>query len=61
MPFSFRKEKTNKPHEWQLGRMVNFIDFIGYNANQNEVIDFEEMAETKYDLQKIILKKKRIN
>ncbi len=57
MPFSFHKEKTSKPHEWQL-RHGDFIDFIGYNANQNEVIDFEEIEETKYDLEKDYIKEK---
>lgn len=57
MPFSFREEKTSKPHEWQLEH-GEFIDFIGYNANQNEVIDFEEILDTKYDLAKDYIKEK---
>lgn len=57
MPFSFRKEKTSNHHEWQL-ECGDLIDFIGYNANQNEVIDFEEMAEMKVDLAKDYIKEK---
>jgi beta-xylosidase/AraC-like DNA-binding protein len=57
MPFSFREEKTSKHHEWQLEH-GEFIDFIGYNANQNEVIDFKEMAEMKFDLAKDYIKEK---
>ncbi|WP_218964338.1 helix-turn-helix domain-containing protein [Bacillus sp. AFS031507] len=57
MPFSFRKEKTSDNHAWQLDYGVS-IDFIGYNANQNEVIDFKEMADTKFDLAKDYIKEK---
>jgi beta-xylosidase/AraC-like DNA-binding protein len=57
MPFSFYKEKTSKNHAWQLDCGVS-IDFIGYNANQNEVIDFKEMADTKFDLAKDYIKEK---
>lgn len=57
MPFSFRKEKTSKAHEWQLEH-GEFIDFIGYNANQNEVIDFDEMEKTKYDEAKDYIREK---
>ncbi|MEH7223699.1 helix-turn-helix domain-containing protein [Bacillus sp. JJ1566] len=57
MPFSFRKEKTSNHHEWQI-ECGDFIDFIGYNANQNEVIDFEDMAEMKFDLAKDYIKEK---
>ena len=57
MPFSFRKEKTSTHHEWQLEN-GELIDFIGFNANQNEVIDFEDMAEKKFDLAKDYIKEK---
>ncbi|MCG7343546.1 helix-turn-helix domain-containing protein [Sporosarcina sp. ACRSL] len=57
MPFSFRQEKTSTHHEWQLEH-GELIDFIGFNANQNEVIDFEEMAEKKFDLAKDYIKEK---
>lgn len=57
MPFSFHKEQTSKNHAWQLDYGVS-IDFIGYNANQNEVIDFKEMADTKFDLAKDYIKEK---
>jgi beta-xylosidase len=57
MPFSFREGKTSNHHEWQL-EQGEFIDFIGYNANQNEVIDFKETAEMKFDLAKDYIKEK---
>ncbi|MBS4207092.1 helix-turn-helix domain-containing protein [Bacillus sp. FJAT-50079] len=57
MPFSFHKETTSKHHQWQLEH-GGCIDFIGYNANQNEVVDFKEMAETKFDLVKEYIKEK---
>lgn len=57
MPFSFREERTSKAHEWQLAH-DEYIDFIGYNANQNEVIDFDEMDEEKFDLAKDYIKQK---
>ncbi|MDW0116467.1 helix-turn-helix domain-containing protein [Sporosarcina thermotolerans] len=57
MPFSFIKEKTSTHHEWQLEH-GELIDFIGYNANQNEVIDFEETAEKEFELAKDYIKEK---
>ena len=57
MPFSFRKEKTSNHHEWQIEN-GECIDFIGYNANQNEVIDFKEMAGMKFDIAKDYIKDK---
>nr|WP_304219529.1 helix-turn-helix domain-containing protein [Fredinandcohnia onubensis] len=57
MPFSFRKEKTGVHHDWQLEH-GEFIDFIGYNANQNEVIDFKDMAGVKIDLAEDYIKEK---
>ncbi|MDF2789742.1 MAG: helix-turn-helix protein, partial [Neobacillus sp.] len=57
MPFSFGKEKTSDRHAWQLEHGAS-IDFIGYNANQNEVIDFKETADTKFDLARDYIKEK---
>ena len=57
MPFSFRKEKTSDHHIWQLG-CSEYIDFIGYNANQNEFIDFEEMVDDSFQLAKDYIKEK---
>lgn len=57
LPFSFSEEKTSDNHAWQLDYGES-IDFIGYNANQNEVIDFKEMADTKFDLAKDYIKEK---
>lgn len=57
MPFSFREERTSDHHVWQL-KHGESIDFIGYDANQNEVIDFKEMADTKFDFAKDYIKEK---
>ncbi|MED1472515.1 helix-turn-helix domain-containing protein [Bacillus salipaludis] len=51
LPYSFHKEKIPKEHEWQLEEGERF-DFIGYQANQNEVIDFTELGEKRYALAK---------
>jgi beta-xylosidase/AraC-like DNA-binding protein len=57
MPFSFGKEKTSDRHAWQLDHGAS-IDFIGFNANQNEVIDFKETKDTKFDLARDYIKEK---
>ncbi|MGJ7921781.1 helix-turn-helix domain-containing protein [Neobacillus sp. LXY-4] len=57
MPFSFHNEKTSDHHEWQLENETS-IDFIGYNANQNEVIDFKEIADNKFYLARDYIKEK---
>ncbi|ETI69621.1 helix-turn-helix domain-containing protein [Neobacillus vireti] len=51
LPFSFHDEKIPKEHEWQLEEKGR-IDFIGYHANQNEVIDFNEMGDYRFSLAK---------
>lgn len=57
MPFSFHKENTSDHHIWQLG-CSEYIDFIGYSANQNEFIDFEEMVDDSFQLAKDYIKEK---
>lgn len=57
MPFSFRKEQTSRYHLWQLEQDA-FIDFIGYNANQNEVVDFKEMANSQFEIARDYIKEK---
>ncbi|MBB6445457.1 helix-turn-helix domain-containing protein [Bacillus benzoevorans] len=57
MPFSFRREKTSDNHVWQL-KQGESIDFIGFYANQNEVVDFTEMANSQFDLAKDYIKEK---
>ncbi len=61
MPFSYRKEKTSDNHAWQI-QFADYIDFIGFNANQNEMIDFKEMEDERLDIAKeyIIVKTKKI-
>ncbi|AZK46145.1 helix-turn-helix domain-containing protein [Paenibacillus lentus] len=57
MPFSFHKGMTSNHHKWQLEHN-EFIDFIGYEANQNEVINFKEMAELNFDVAEDYIKEK---
>ncbi len=57
MPFSYREEKTSDTHAWQI-KFADYIDFIGYNANQNEMIDFKEMEDERLDLAKDYIKVK---
>ena len=61
LPFSFQEGNVPKPHRWQLAE-GNRIDFIGYQANQNEVINFAELGDDRYDLAKnyILEKTKRV-
>ncbi len=47
LPFSFKEERTNKHHQWMIENDVP-VDFIGYEANQNEVIDFEELGDERF-------------
>ncbi|WP_235749601.1 helix-turn-helix domain-containing protein [Neobacillus bataviensis] len=51
LPFSFYDEKIPKEHIWQV-KEGDHIDFIGYHANQNEVIDFTEMGDDRFSLAK---------
>ncbi|AST90596.1 beta-xylosidase [Sutcliffiella cohnii] len=48
-PFSYRDEKANKKHEWILEKNVP-IDFFGYETNQNEIIDFENLEDERFAL-----------
>lgn len=50
-PFSFHEGKVPRAHEWQLEEGHRF-DFIGYAANQNEVIDFTEWGDNRFALAK---------
>jgi beta-xylosidase/AraC-like DNA-binding protein len=61
LPFSFQEETIPKPHRWQLEE-GNRIDFIGYQANQNEVIDFTELGDHRYEFAKdyILEKTKKV-
>lgn len=51
LPFSFQEESIPLPHRWILEEGSR-IDFIGYQANQNEIITFTELGESRYDLGK---------
>ncbi|QCJ42684.1 helix-turn-helix domain-containing protein [Bacillus sp. S3] len=55
LPFSFHDENIPKEHEWLLGEGDRF-DFIGFHANQNEVIDFTDMGDDRFSLTKDYIK-----
>lgn len=57
IPFSFKGNRTGKSHQWILERDVP-MDFIGYEANQNEAIDYEELGEERFALVADYLKEK---
>ncbi|WP_419959280.1 helix-turn-helix domain-containing protein [Psychrobacillus sp. BM2] len=59
IPFSIEKERTNDHHAWLLQEAGN-IDFIGYHANQNEAIDFEESRNDRFLYAKDYIKEKTI-
>lgn len=66
MPFSEQDSKISTSHRWQLEEMKH-IDFISYNANQNEVVNFDnydvnEFKEKEdYILSKTLALKKYLN
>ena len=57
LPFSFEKEKTGEAHMWLL-KEAEFVDFIGYHSNQNDVVDFKELNDDRFFLTKDYLKEK---
>lgn len=58
LPFSFEKEKTSEAHIWLL-KEAEFVDFIGYHSNQNDVVDFKELNDDRFFLTKDYLKEKQ--
>ncbi|MGJ9459902.1 helix-turn-helix domain-containing protein [Oceanobacillus sp. CF4.6] len=57
LPFSFKEEKTTKNHTWLVEGNVQ-LDFIGYEANQNEIIDFTELGDDRFSLAEGYIKEK---
>lgn len=55
LPFSFKEEKTKEPHKWILTE-GNHIDFIAYHSNQNDMIDFKELSDNRFNLTKDYVK-----
>lgn len=49
LPYSYELDRTGKNHEWILESDVP-IDFFGYEANQNEVVDFEKLDDERFGL-----------
>lgn len=57
IPFSTKKERTSDHHTCLL-QEAGHIDFIGYSANQNEAIDFEESRNDRFLFAKDYIKDK---
>jgi beta-xylosidase/AraC-like DNA-binding protein len=55
LPFSFKDEKTKDPHKWML-KEGNHIDFIAFHSNQNDMIDFQELSDNRFNLTKDYVK-----
>lgn len=47
LPFSERTGTTTAPHEWQVSH-GGVIDFLAYEANPNEVVDFDKSADDDF-------------
>ncbi|SOC43538.1 helix-turn-helix domain-containing protein [Ureibacillus acetophenoni] len=57
LPFSFEDEKTTESHKWLLTE-GDHIDFIGYHSNQNDVVDFKELNDKRFNMTQDYLKEK---
>ncbi|MBC1356663.1 helix-turn-helix domain-containing protein [Listeria booriae] len=51
LPFSERRETPLANHEWVL-KNRDAVDFIGFNANQNEAVDFTKSAQKDFIITK---------
>ncbi|WP_246050097.1 helix-turn-helix transcriptional regulator [Aquibacillus sediminis] len=47
LPFSFEEERTSQHHQWMVDSDVS-VDFVGYEANQNDVIDFKNLDDEPF-------------
>lgn len=47
LPFSERREAPLSNHEW-MAETADQIDFIAFNANQNEAVDFSKSAHAEF-------------
>jgi len=57
LPFKEDKDSLSLPHHWQLHQSGS-IDFITYDADQNEVVDFSEISDEDFlNSQDYILRK----
>ena len=57
LPFSFKKVAINSNDNWIL-QQSEYIDFIAFQANIHEVIDYKELNDTNFDLAKSFIKEK---
>ncbi|WP_028782396.1 helix-turn-helix domain-containing protein [Thalassobacillus devorans] len=57
LPFSYKEGRPPETHETMLEEQVP-IDFIGYESNQNEMIDFEHFEDERFALSSSFIKDK---
>lgn len=57
LPFSYECQATSFAHEGLL-KEGEYIDFIGFHSNQNDIVDFKELNEDRFFLTKDYLKEK---
>ncbi|PGV52521.1 helix-turn-helix domain-containing protein [Bacillus sp. AFS037270] len=57
LPFSFQTGTTDDKHRWVLHQEEQ-IDFIAFQANPNEIVDFKELIDDNYLLAKDFIRKK---
>lgn len=58
-PFSYQAEKLGNQHGWLLDPDTK-TDFFAFEANQNEIIDFEELGDDRFSKEKDYIKNKTI-
>lgn len=59
LPFSFHEGEVANSHSWLVDKDVP-VDFFGYEANQNKVINFEELGDDRFALAEDFILKKTI-
>ena len=57
LPFSFKSSTINSQYNWVL-HQSDRIDFIAFQANTHEVVDYKELGDTNFDLAKNFIKEK---
>ena len=57
LPFSYQKEELGNNHLWILEEDTK-ADFYAFEANQNEIIDFEELGDDRFSKEKDYIKNK---
>ncbi|WP_026568088.1 helix-turn-helix domain-containing protein [Bacillus sp. UNC41MFS5] len=57
LPFSFKQAAINSHYHWVL-HQSEYLDFIAFQANTHEIIDYQELNDTSFDLAKDFIKEK---